>query len=114
MDITSEIEKLTRQVGVLISEERRKQRISIRKLKELSTVSLAVINDLEKGRSMPRIETLVRLCKALNISFNTFLEHLKTNEETHKPLSFILTKYGFNKDQVAKIVDYAEYIRDRK
>ena len=113
MNITSEMEKLTKQVGILISEERRKQKMSVRKVKEASSVSLAVINDLEKGRSMPRVETLVRLCKALNISFNTFLEYLKVNEETTKPMALTLTQHGYNKDQIAKIVDYAEYIRDK-
>ncbi len=63
--------RILKELGNFFYNERANKNISVRALNKLSGVSIAVIADLENAKSMPRIETLIRLGLALDIKSNT-------------------------------------------
>ncbi|MCM1264883.1 MAG: helix-turn-helix transcriptional regulator [Candidatus Gastranaerophilales bacterium] len=107
-------------LAVFISAIRKEKGLSIRELNERSRVSLAVINDLEKARSMPRVETLIRLGLALEIDFNEVFRALMLPDKISTDINFYkvnktdlamdIARYGYDKDQVAEIIDFVKYI----
>lgn len=44
-----------------VTEERKKRKLSVRKLGELSGISYTVLYDLEERRKLPKIETILKL-----------------------------------------------------
>jgi len=130
-EITDYIEEcVLKKLAIFISEKRKEKGLSVREVNERSRVSLAVINDLEKARSMPRVETLIRLGLALEIDFNEVFKALilpdvistdvnsKENKKTN--LAMDLSKYGYDKNQASEIMEFIKYIdfkttlKDRK
>lgn len=54
-------------VIIKLKDVRIKRQLTIRELAELSGISRSQISDIENGKSMPTIETLCRLAKALGV-----------------------------------------------
>lgn len=120
-EITDYLEEcVLRKLAVFISAIRKEKGFSVRELNERSKVSLAVINDLEKARSMPRVETLIRLGLALEIDFNEVFRALilpdkistdiNFNKINKTDLAMDIARYGYDKNQVAEIIDFIKYI----
>ena len=120
-EITSYFEQcVLTKLSVFISAIRKEKGLSVRELNERSKVSLAVINDLEKARSMPRVETLIRLGFALEIDFNDIFKALMLPDTISTDINFYrinktdlamdLARYGYDKNQVAEIIDFIKYI----
>ena len=114
-EITDYLEQcVLKKLAVFISEKRKEKGLSVREVNERSRVSLAVINDLEKARSMPRVETLIRLGLALEIDFNEVFKALILQDVVSKDnkanLAMDLSKYGYDKNQVSEIMDFIKYI----
>ncbi|MCM1264880.1 MAG: helix-turn-helix transcriptional regulator [Candidatus Gastranaerophilales bacterium] len=110
-------EQVLKNLAVFIAETRKKKGLTVRELNERSRVSLAVINDLEKARSMPRVETLIRLGLALEVGYNEVFSALILQDETHTKslpketrLAMDLAKYGYDKNQVFEIMSYIEFV----
>lgn len=113
-------QQVLNKLAVFISEKRKEKGLSVREINERSRVSLAVINDLEKARSMPRVETLIRLGLALEIDFNEVFKALilqdvvntdtNANKDNKTNLAMDLSKYGYDKNQVSEIMDFIKYI----
>lgn len=113
-------QQVLNKLAVFISEKRKEKGLSVREVNERSRVSLAVINDLEKARSMPRVETLIRLGLALEIDFNEVFKALvlqdvvstdtNTSKDNKTNLAMDLSKYGYDKNQVSEIMDFIKYI----
>ena len=77
---TEAIEKLIlKKLGVYITSKRREKHLSIEEIHRCSHVSSSVISDLENGKSMPRVETLIKLALALKINANDIFETMKCN-----------------------------------
>ena len=64
------VNKLTKALGEYIYSIRKERNITVRELNKMTKVSIGVISDLENHRSMPRIETILRLMMALDIPLN--------------------------------------------
>lgn len=120
-EITDYLEQcVLSKLAVFISEKRKEKGLSVREVNERSRVSLAVINDLEKARSMPRVETLIRLALALEIDFNEVFEKMKilemtvknktTNKNEKIDLALDISKYGYDKNQISEIMDFIKFI----
>lgn len=126
---TNRFEKIVlNRVGTFINTKRTEKKLTIRELKKRSHVSLAVITDLEKGNSMPRVETLIRLAIALEIDFNDVFnamilpkscktfnikdnKHSKNSKSKQQAeLATSIAGFGYNKDQVAEILEFIEFI----
>ncbi|RAI14121.1 MAG: hypothetical protein DK841_03275 [Candidatus Melainabacteria bacterium] len=120
-EITDSLEAcVLKNLAVFISTIRKDKGLSVRELNERSRVSLAVINDLEKARSMPRVETLIRLGLALEIDFNEVFKALILPDKISTDINFCkinktdlamdIARYGYDKNQVAEILDFIKYI----
>lgn len=61
-------DKIHFKIGIKIRLERTKENISQEKLGELASLSKAYIGSVERGESVPTIETLNRIANALDIT----------------------------------------------
>lgn len=120
-EITDYLEEcVLKKLAVFISAIRKEKGLSVREVNERSKVSLAVINDLEKARSMPRVETLIRLGLALEIDFNEVFRALILPDKISTDINFYkvnktdlamdIARYGYDKNQIAEIIDFIKYI----
>ena len=70
-----------RQLGRKLASERKNRRLTQEKLAEKTDLANNYISNIETGRSIPSLETLVRLCEALDITPNDLLiSSAKSNE----------------------------------
>ena len=53
---------------------RRKQNLTLRELEKLSGVDYTSISKIETGAAEPKVNTIVKLAKALNVSLDELLE----------------------------------------
>ena len=53
---------------------RRKQKLTLRDLERLSGVDYSSISKIETGAAEPKVNTIVKLAKALNVSLDELLE----------------------------------------
>lgn len=77
-------------IGIRIHELRKKMNMSIQKFSALVNSSAGYISDIENGRSMPSIQMLISLCKALNISLSEFFSQGGTVEPLTPELKKLL------------------------
>jgi len=119
---------IAEKVGIFILARRKEKGIIIKDLNIMTGVGTAVISDLENGLSLPRIETLLRICEALDISSSTLFEQMKIDEvklsrgskaivdDTNKydRLSTGLTEFGYSKEDTMELVSYARYLDFKK
>ena len=121
--------EILKQVGVFIYNQRKKRGVTIRDLNIMTGVGTAVISDLENTKSMPRIETLLRICEVLEISFSDLFDHMKLGNVMIDNHHAIVTDYPMNKydklssfvagldytkEEVADIVSYTKYLDFKK
>lgn len=66
-------DNLPQAVGVNLRRLRSQQNLSLEKLAQLSGVSRAMLGQIELGRSVPTINVLWKIAKALNVPFSAFL-----------------------------------------
>ena len=111
-------------IGPFIHNKRKEKGILIKDLNKITGVGTAVISDLENGVSMPRIETLLRICEAIEISYPTLFEQMKyvdtannkgnkiIVDDTNKydRLNAIIAGIGYTKEDVVDIVSYAKFL----
>lgn len=101
-------------VGILFSEKRRERGLSVRGLSRSSGVSSTVISDLENAKKLPTIKIIIKLCLALKMDLDEVLNSLTVAINPDKPsLAIVLADYGYTKKQVAKIIDYIEYVKGK-
>lgn len=126
---------ILKQIGTYIGNERNTKRISgkkitVRDLNHMTGVSIGVISDLENKRCMPRIETLIRICEALEIPLSNLFEQMKPVTENqpngsklipddnmiskYNKLSSLLSNLEYSKKEIADIVAFAEFIDFKK
>ena len=121
--------EILKQVGVFIYNQRKKRGVTIKDLNLMTGVGTAVISDLENTKSMPRIETLLRICEVLEISFSDLFDHMKLGNVMTDNHHAIVTDYPMNKydklssfvagldytkEEVADIVSYTKYLDFKK
>lgn len=108
-------------IGEFIEDKREEKKISIRELHRLSGVSTAVISDIENGKSMPRVELLIRLALSMGVSlnelFNSFIPQdyqVPTAKEQTQTLSSMLQKTGLTKPEVKEVLEFIEFKKSRQ
>jgi len=95
-------------------------KLPLRELYKLSGVSTSVIVDLEQKKSLPRIETLIRLSLALapddiDNMFKQMLENPNSDEPTtaEELLPRLLVNLGLINDHVLDAQNYIKYLIGR-
>jgi len=115
--------KILKRLGHFFNSVRSEKNMSVRKLNELSGVSTAVISDLENKKSMPRIETIIRLALALGITdmdevfSETLLENKRTKKDAWATIRQDLIDLNYTNAQIHQISHYMKflaYLKDNK
>lgn len=134
-DIKQQVEMyeklILNQVGVFIYNQRKQKNITIKDLNIMTGVGTAVISDLENQKSMPRVETLLRISEALEIPNTLLFEHMKlvttaigNGSVAHADTISVSNKYDqlatfvagldYSKEDVAEVVSYLKYLDYKK
>lgn len=108
-------------IGEFVERKRNEKKMSIRELNRLSNVSTAVISDIENGKSMPRVELLVRIAIAMDIPLNELFAsfvsetyQVPTVEEQEQTLSGMLQMTGLTKIEVKEVLEFIEFKKSRQ
>ena len=90
-------------LGLRIKEYREKQKFTQEKLAELTGIDPKHLSRIENGRNYPSIETLEKLTKNLDVTFEDIFQfgHLESRDEIMKKLS---TKLHYLSDDKLKLI----------
>ena len=116
------------QIGAFIANKRNEKNITIRELNKITGVSIGVISDLENAKSMPRVETLIKLAEALEISLSLIFENMKpATQKTSNSSKIIpddMNKYdkictllaglSYAKEEITDIISYIKFTDYKK
>ena len=120
---------ILRKISVFLHNKRKEKDVTVRELNKLTGISIGVISDLENHNSMPRVETLLRICEALDIPFDLLFENMKISKtDTRKGGSIVkidkfnklaqtlteLEEFEYTKEDIAEIISYVKYIDFKK
>lgn len=121
--------EILKQIGVFFYDRRKAKDITIKDLNIMTGVGTAVISDLENKKSMPRVETLLRICEVLEISTSDLFDRMKlgtVNRENgsklviddtmnkYDHLSSFVAGLDYPKEDIAEIVSYVKYLDFKK
>lgn len=121
--------EILKQIGVFFYDRRKAKDITIKDLNIMTGVGTAVISDLENKKSMPRVETLLRICEVLEISTSNLFDRMKlgtVNRENgsrlviddtinkYDRLSSCVAGLDYSKEDIAEMVSYAKYLDFKK
>lgn len=116
------------QIGAFIANKRNEKNITIRELNKITGVSIGVISDLENAKSMPRVETIIKLAEALEISLSSIFENMKpaTQKTSNKSkiipddmnkydkISTLLAGLSYAKEEITDIISYIKFTDYKK
>ncbi len=116
------------QIGAFIANKRNEKNITIRELNKITGVSIGVISDLENAKSMPRVETIIKLAEALEISLSLIFENMKpaTQKKSNKSkiipddmnkydkISTLLAGLSYAKEEITDIISYIKFTDYKK
>lgn len=116
------------QIGAFFANKRNEKNITIRELNKITGVSIGVISDLENAKSMPRVETIIKLAEALEISLSLIFENMKpaTQKTSNKSkiipddmnkydkISTLLAGLSYAKEEITDIISYIKFTDYKK
>lgn len=91
-------ENVRKELGQIIKSKRIEKKFTQRKLADLINISRNYISDIETGRYMPSVDTLIKIAKVLKIDLNFLLKMTEIQGEK------IETKWNneyFNKSKLS-------------
>lgn len=121
--------EILKKIGVFFFNKRKARGIIIKDLNVMTGIGTAVISDLENKKSMPRLETLIRLCEVLEVPTSEMFDEMKKGavnlnnnskviiDDTvnkYDDLSSFLASQDYTKEEVADIVSYAKFLEFKK
>ena len=116
------------QIGAFIANKRNEKNITIRELNKITGVSIGVISDLGNAKSRPRVETLIKLAEALEISLSLIFENMKpATQKTsnsskiipddmnkYDKISTLLAGLSYAKEEITDIISYIKFTDYKK
>jgi transcriptional regulator with XRE-family HTH domain len=117
-DAADAVESRLRDLGEFIREQRRRDRLSLRKLCELAGISNPYLSQIERGLRKPSAEILQAIARGLRISAETLYVRagiLDERAEHEDLVSRILADPTINERQKQALVDvYRSFQQDRE
>lgn len=119
-------EQLKRVLGNYFNEVRENRNISLRDVESSTKMSKSLLSAFEKGEKLPRMENLINLMITLGIPFNNIFseevsERTGANYDTNsipqrddEALTKTLIKMNLDKDDVADVLAYIDFIKFRR
>ncbi len=117
-DAADAVESRLRDLGEFIREQRRRDRLSLRKLSELAGISNPYLSQIERGLRKPSAEILQAIAKGLRISAETLYVRagiLDEREDDADLVARILADPTINERQKQALVDvYRSFQHERE
>lgn len=117
-DAADAVESRLRDLGEFIREQRRQDRLSLRKLSELAGISNPYLSQIERGLRKPSAEILQAIAKGLRISAETLYVRagiLDEREEVADLVAQIRRDPSINERQKQALIDvYRSFQRERE
>jgi transcriptional regulator with XRE-family HTH domain len=117
-DAADAVEARLRDLGEFIRDQRRQDRLSLRKLSELAGISNPYLSQIERGLRKPSAEILQAIAKGLRISAETLYVRagiLDEREDDEDLVAQILRDPSINERQKQALVDvYRSFQRERE
>jgi transcriptional regulator with XRE-family HTH domain len=117
-DAADAVESRLRDLGGFIREQRRRDRLSLRKLSELAGISNPYLSQIERGLRKPSAEILQAIAKGLRISAETLYVRagiLDEREDDEDLVGRIMADPTINERQKQALVDvYRSFQQDRE
>ena len=96
--------EITKRIGNIFYYYRSKKGLSLRELYRKTGVSIAVMSDMETGKKLPKIETLISLCRYLDIPLEKIFSDKIVAESWNKlPFFNIKCRRERRKEQFLKL-----------
>ena len=117
-DAADAVESRLRDLGEFIREQRRRDRLSLRKLSELAGISNPYLSQIERGLRKPSAEILQAIAKGLRISAETLYVRagiLDEREDDADLVAQILRDPSINERQKQALIDiYRSFQHERE
>ncbi len=117
-DAADAVEARLRDLGEFIREQRRRDRLSLRKLSELAGISNPYLSQIERGLRKPSAEILQAIARGLRISAETLYVRagiLDEREEDADLVGRILADASINERQKQALIDvYRSFQHERE
>jgi transcriptional regulator with XRE-family HTH domain len=117
-DAADAVESRLRDLGEFIREQRRRDRLSLRKLSELAGISNPYLSQIERGLRKPSAEILQAIAKGLRISAETLYVRagiLDEREEDADLVAKILRDPSITERQKQALIDvYRSFQQERE
>jgi transcriptional regulator with XRE-family HTH domain len=117
-DAADVLESRLRDLGEFIREQRRRDRLSLRKLSELAGISNPYLSQIERGLRKPSAEILQAIARGLRISAETLYVRagiLDEREDDADLVARILADPSINERQKQALIDvYRSFQRERE
>ena len=117
-DAADAVESRLRDLGEFIREQRRRDRLSLRKLSELAGISNPYLSQIERGLRKPSAEILQAIAKGLRISAETLYVRagiLDEREEDADLVAKILRDPSITERQKQALIDvYRSFQHERE
>lgn len=120
---TTDYNSLSENIGKKFKQYRLKAGLSLRDIYREEQISIALISDLEAGKKLPRMETLVRLCNKVGMPLDevfsaritpTRMDLLTGENDIETKIRTVLTNGNFSSSFADDLIEYFEFLKTKQ
>lgn len=120
---TTDYDSLSENIGKKFKQYRLKAGLSLRDIYREEQISIALISDLEAGKKLPRMETLVRLCNKVGMPLDEVFSSRITpsrvdliagEQSTEDKMRTILLNDNIPTSLADELVKYFEFLKTKE
>lgn len=120
---TTDYDSLSENIGKKFKQYRLKAGLSLRDIYRDEQISIALISDLEAGKKLPRMETLVRLCNKVDMPLDevfsaritpTRMGLLTGENDIETKIRTVLTNGNFSSSFADDLIEYFEFLKTKQ
>lgn len=120
---TTDYDSLSENIGKKFKQYRLKAGLSLRDIYREEQISIALISDLEAGKKLPRMETLVRLCNKVGMPLDevfsaritpTRMDLLTGENDIENKIRTVLTNGNFSSSFADDLIEYFEFLKTKQ
>lgn len=121
--INTDYDSLSENIGKKFKQYRLKAGLSLRDIYREEQISIALISDLEAGKKLPRMETLVRLCNKVGMPLDEVFSSRITpsrvdliagEQSTEDKMRTILLNDNIPTSLADELVKYFEFLKTKE
>lgn len=114
-------------IGSTFHEYRENSKLSLRDIYNAEKVSMAVVSDLENGKKLPRVETLIRLLNLVKMPYSDVFNNdilpdnspvntrfMKIQNTKYPDIKELLLVNGFSNKEIEQITLFMDFIVSKR